>query len=168
MLLENKNAVIYGAGGAIGGAVARAFAREGARVFLAGRTLATPDAVALTITAGPREATSNIGGFGAACETIEGLWRGWAAELGPHGVRVVCLRPAGSPEAPDLQEVFRVHAKAAGLTLEEFMVDLSSRTLLRRLPTLTEVANVAAIMASDRANAMTGTYVSVTCGSVAD
>ena len=38
MLLEGKNAVIYGGGGAIGGAVARAFAREGARVFLAGRT----------------------------------------------------------------------------------------------------------------------------------
>jgi NAD(P)-dependent dehydrogenase (short-subunit alcohol dehydrogenase family) len=31
MLLENKNAVIFGAGGAIGGAVARAFARDGAR-----------------------------------------------------------------------------------------------------------------------------------------
>jgi NAD(P)-dependent dehydrogenase (short-subunit alcohol dehydrogenase family) len=38
MLLENKNAVIYGGGGSIGGAVARAFAREGATVFLAGRT----------------------------------------------------------------------------------------------------------------------------------
>ena len=46
MLLENKNAVIYGGGGSIGGAVARAFAREGARVFLAGRTLATLDKVA--------------------------------------------------------------------------------------------------------------------------
>ena len=30
MLLENKNAVVYGAGGSIGGVVARAFAREGA------------------------------------------------------------------------------------------------------------------------------------------
>lgn len=46
MLLENRNAVIYGGGGAIGGAVARAFAREGARVFLAGRTLAKLEAVA--------------------------------------------------------------------------------------------------------------------------
>ncbi|MBI3971453.1 MAG: SDR family oxidoreductase [Chloroflexi bacterium] len=46
MLLENKVAVIYGAGGSIGGAVARAFAREGARVFLAGRTQATLDTVA--------------------------------------------------------------------------------------------------------------------------
>ncbi|QKG19972.1 SDR family NAD(P)-dependent oxidoreductase [Actinomadura verrucosospora] len=46
MLLENKTAVIYGGGGAIGGAMARGFAAEGARVFLAGRTPATLDAVA--------------------------------------------------------------------------------------------------------------------------
>ena len=46
MLLEGKNAVIYGGGGSIGGAVARAFAREGARVILAGRTLSKLDAVA--------------------------------------------------------------------------------------------------------------------------
>jgi NAD(P)-dependent dehydrogenase (short-subunit alcohol dehydrogenase family) len=46
VLLESKNAVIYGGGGAIGGAVARAFAREGARVFLAGRTRATLEKVA--------------------------------------------------------------------------------------------------------------------------
>jgi short chain dehydrogenase len=46
MLLEDKNAVIYGAGGAIGGAVGRAFAREGARVFLAGRTLTRLEEVA--------------------------------------------------------------------------------------------------------------------------
>ena len=38
MLLENKTAVIYGGAGAIGGATAHAFAREGAHVFLAGRT----------------------------------------------------------------------------------------------------------------------------------
>jgi NAD(P)-dependent dehydrogenase (short-subunit alcohol dehydrogenase family) len=51
VLLENKNAVVYGAAGSIGGAVARAFAAEGARVFLAGRTLATLDAVAADIRA---------------------------------------------------------------------------------------------------------------------
>ncbi|MBE7556279.1 MAG: SDR family oxidoreductase [Anaerolineales bacterium] len=49
MLLENKVAVIYGAGGSIGGAVARTFAREGARVFLAGRTQAKLDQVAQEI-----------------------------------------------------------------------------------------------------------------------
>jgi 3-oxoacyl-[acyl-carrier protein] reductase len=41
MLLPEKNAIVYGAGGAIGGAVARRFAEEGARVYLAGRTRAT-------------------------------------------------------------------------------------------------------------------------------
>jgi len=46
MLLEHKNAVVYGGAGSVGRAVARAFAREGARVFLAGRTLATLDEVA--------------------------------------------------------------------------------------------------------------------------
>jgi NAD(P)-dependent dehydrogenase (short-subunit alcohol dehydrogenase family) len=49
MILKNKVAVIYGAGGAIGGAVARAFASEGARVFLTGRQRAAPDAVARDI-----------------------------------------------------------------------------------------------------------------------
>jgi 3-oxoacyl-[acyl-carrier protein] reductase len=40
MRLQDKHAVVYGAAGSMGGAVARAFAREGATVFLAGRTLA--------------------------------------------------------------------------------------------------------------------------------
>ena len=49
VLLENKNAIIYGGGGSIGGAIARAFAREGTKVFLAGRTLTTLEEVAKDI-----------------------------------------------------------------------------------------------------------------------
>jgi NADP-dependent 3-hydroxy acid dehydrogenase YdfG len=61
MLLRDKNAVIYGGGGAIGGAVARAFAREGAKVFLAGRTLAKLDAMAREISAaGGRAETAEL------------------------------------------------------------------------------------------------------------
>jgi 3-oxoacyl-[acyl-carrier protein] reductase len=56
MLLENKNAVVYGAAGFVGSAVARAFAREGARVFLAGRTLTSLDEVAAEISAAGGEA----------------------------------------------------------------------------------------------------------------
>src|SRR5215218_5945711 len=51
MLLENKNAVVYGGSGSVGGAGARLFAREGAKVFLAGRTLATLEKVAEEISA---------------------------------------------------------------------------------------------------------------------
>src|SRR3984893_14607712 len=50
-LLEGKNAIIYGGGGGIGGGVARTFAREGAHVFLAGRTRDKLEAVADDITA---------------------------------------------------------------------------------------------------------------------
>src|SRR5262244_1145634 len=46
MILKDKVAVIYGAGGAVGGAVARAFGIEGARLFLTGRHLASIEAVA--------------------------------------------------------------------------------------------------------------------------
>jgi NAD(P)-dependent dehydrogenase (short-subunit alcohol dehydrogenase family) len=60
MMLKNKIAVIYGAGGAIGGAVARAFASEGARVFLTGRLQGPVEAVA-------REIVS-AGGFAEAAE----------------------------------------------------------------------------------------------------
>ncbi|HET6749849.1 MAG TPA: SDR family oxidoreductase [Actinomycetes bacterium] len=60
MLLERKNAVVYGGAGSVGRAVARAFANEGARVFLAGRTLATLDEVA-------RE----LSGAGGAVETAQ-------------------------------------------------------------------------------------------------
>jgi 3-oxoacyl-[acyl-carrier protein] reductase len=48
-MLEGRNAVVYGGGGAIGGAVARAFACEGARVFLAGHTPAKLERVARDI-----------------------------------------------------------------------------------------------------------------------
>jgi NAD(P)-dependent dehydrogenase (short-subunit alcohol dehydrogenase family) len=51
MLLQDKVAVIYGAAGAIGGAVARAFAREGATLFLTGRQLAPVEEVTKEIAA---------------------------------------------------------------------------------------------------------------------
>jgi NAD(P)-dependent dehydrogenase (short-subunit alcohol dehydrogenase family) len=60
MLLKDKVAVIYGAGGAIGGAVARAFAREGARLFLTGHHLTPVEAV-----------TKDIVSFGGSAEAAE-------------------------------------------------------------------------------------------------
>jgi 3-oxoacyl-[acyl-carrier protein] reductase len=61
VLLEDRNAVIYGGGGSVGSAVARAFAREGARVFLAGRSPAPLEAVAAEIAAaGGRAETAQV------------------------------------------------------------------------------------------------------------
>lgn len=60
MLLQDKVAVVYGAGGAVGGAIARAFAREGAVVFLAGRTASTLDRVAADIRADRGRAETTV------------------------------------------------------------------------------------------------------------
>jgi NAD(P)-dependent dehydrogenase (short-subunit alcohol dehydrogenase family) len=59
-MLEGKNAVVFGAGGSIGAAVAREFAAEGARVFLAGRTKAGLEAVGNQITAAGGEAQTTV------------------------------------------------------------------------------------------------------------
>ena len=50
-MLKDKVAVIYGAGGAVGGAIARAFAREGATLFLTGRSLEPIEVVAKEVVA---------------------------------------------------------------------------------------------------------------------
>jgi 3-oxoacyl-[acyl-carrier protein] reductase len=256
MLLANKNAVIYGGAGSIGGAVARAFAREGAKVFLAGRTAAklerlareisaewaqvdaldekqverhadslgridialnavgivhvqgTPFAelslqdfahpiaaytrtnfitakavarhmvkrgsgVILTLsTPGSRMAGTGFLGYGVTCAAIEAFSRLLAAELGASGVRVVCLRPDAIPEAvptSHAREVFAGFAERTGMRIEDLLAERArTGTLLRRFPTLTQVADFAAFAASDRAGAMTGAIANLTCGSLVD
>lgn len=261
MLLANKNAIIYGGAGDVGSAVARAFAREGARVFLAGRTLETLEATARdiqdkggmaetmqvdandlqsveqsldgviaaagrvdisfnaighddvqgqplltmtqalfaqpvnnammtyfnTATAAARRmskqglgvilaisanaarlAYPNMGGFGVACAAIEAFCRQLAIEVGPQGVRVVCLRSAGSPDARGLREVFTMHAQEQGMTLEEFTEQAASGIPLKHLPTLAEVGNSAVFAVSDYASALTGAIINLTCGQMMD
>jgi NAD(P)-dependent dehydrogenase (short-subunit alcohol dehydrogenase family) len=262
VLLERKNAVIYGGGGAVGGAVARAFAREGAKVFLAGRTLATLDRVAeeiagtggqvetaevdaldeasvdrhadavaeragridvsfntishgdihgvpvlempfddfarpvttalrsqyltaraaaghmepagsgviLAITATTAQhAIPEVGGTAVAFDAIESMCRQLAAELGPKGIRVVWLRTTGLPEAIlDDGSLFPAYGTdhPGGMTREQLIAWIRAKTMLGRLTSLAEVANMAAFMASDLASATTAAGANLTCGSV--
>jgi 3-oxoacyl-[acyl-carrier protein] reductase len=255
-LLEARTAVIYGAGGAIGGAVARAFAGEGAQTFLTGRTLAPLEPVATRInraggtarvaqvdaldeaaierhldqvveeagrvdisfnavgfdevqgvplvdlslkdfaspianwsrtvfltsrgaarrmtkrgygvilTVIPAAAGTGLAsGFGAACATVDSISRTLAAEVGPSGVRVLILQPNALPESDALQASFAKYAKGLGTSPEDAITELANSTLLRRLPTLADVGNIAAFVASDKAGAMTGTVVRIDGGS---
>lgn len=255
MLLKDKIAVIYGAEGSVGGAVARTFAREGAKVFLSGRNAAPVEAVAgdivasggeaevahvdaldedaieqhaadvsqkagridvvfnaigfsvvqgvplidlkrddfifpivtwtttqfltaraaarhmaqrrsgviLTLSASPaRLALASTTGFGVACTAIEGLSRTLAAELGPQGIRVVCIRPHRIGDTLGPAPDFPVGGA------EEFRSLIEGWTLLKRLPSLADVANTAAFLASDNAAAITGTVANLTCGMSVD
>jgi NAD(P)-dependent dehydrogenase (short-subunit alcohol dehydrogenase family) len=248
-LLTNRNAVIYGAGGSLGGAVARTFAREGANVHLAGRTREPLDAVAkdiaaaggsaevavldatdeaavdehaaqigridvsfnlikrgdvqgtpivdlpvdrfmeaiatgartafltaraaarhmpdggaiLHLTSGSsRGAAPMMGSTGPADGTTDTLMRYLAAELGPRNIRVVGIHTAavhGTLSTEAVAEVGRDEPDVDALYGQ-----IAQMTMLKRLPTMQEVADTAAFLASDRAGAITSGFVNATCG----
>jgi NAD(P)-dependent dehydrogenase (short-subunit alcohol dehydrogenase family) len=125
--------------------------------------------VILTITASPsRTAVPLMGGMAPAWAAIEALSRGLAAELGPHGIRVVCLNAAGMPETAQLTKVYGLHADAYGITNDAFQARQEELTLRKQLPTVTEIADVAAFVASDRSSAMTGAVANLTGGMIVD
>jgi len=115
-----------------------------------------------------RKPYANSGGFGVACAAIEGLCRQLAIELGPSNVRVVTLRSSGSPDAAGVSAAIAEHARAAGVTLEEFKARIAEKTMLKRMPAVAEVASAAVLMASDRASAVTAAVTNLTCGEIAD
>ena len=258
-LLTDKNAIVYGAAGSIGGAVAAAFAREGAIVWLAGRTRATLDATAGKIRADGGRAevavvdaleeaavdalvervaadggsvdvsfnavdrgdvqgalvadmpvadylaptlnslTTNVvtaraaarrmaaqgtggailtvssgsslvqgpmmGGTGAADAAIEQFIRTLAAEAGPGGVRVLGIWTAGVADSLTDERIAAVWGEGAP-TAAQAVAGIAAAAALKRAPRLAEVAETAAFLASDRASAITGTMVNVTCGLV--
>lgn len=130
--------------------------RHGSGVILA--LTATPSRLALPL----------VGGFGSYCSAIEGFYRTLAAETGPNGVRITWLRSAGSPEtfAPDVAS--DQDGSAAGLADNAYLENLRQATLLRRFPLAQEIAEVATLIASDRASAMTAAAINMTCGQLVD
>jgi len=253
MMLQNKNAIIYGAGGSIGSAIARAFAAAGAKVFLTGRNLSSVQKIAddiiasggsaeahqvdamdekaikdhidtvvrkmgtvdisfnaialqdvqniplvdmtaedfmrpvtiamqthfltataagkvmmkqgsgviLSLTATPAAIGYPLtGGFGTACSVIESLARGLASELGTHGIRVVNIRSAGSPDTKVFQDAIAANPEEMEILIGKMKGD----TMLKKLPLMADIANIAVFLASDMAGKITGTTIDVTCG----
>lgn len=116
----------------------------------------------LTLSASPaRMAIAGVGGFSAACAAVEALTRTFAAELGPTGVRVVCLRPQRIVDTigniPDLP-----------MPMNEFRTFLESLTSSKSLPTLAEVAAMAAFLVEGGAQSMNGAVLNLTCGMSVD
>jgi NAD(P)-dependent dehydrogenase (short-subunit alcohol dehydrogenase family) len=125
--------------------------------------------VIVTLTAVPGRMPANlIGGSAPAWAAVEAFSRSLALEVGPAGIRVVCLRCHAIPGTPLIEENFATAGPAAGVTPAQFQAILEQGTLLKRLPTLAEVAATAAFVASDRAGAMTATVANLSAGSIPD
>jgi len=108
-------------------------------------------------------------GYGTTGTIVEVVSERLAVELGPSGVRVVCLRPHAIADGPShgsfAADVFESRAAATGLGVEEWLEKFAEdTTVLGRFPTVAEVADAAVFLASDRARAITGTVVDLTYG----
>ena len=122
--------------------------------------------VILALNSGSAHGSPMMGGTGPADAAMDTLVRNLAAEVGPHGVRVVGVWTAGIPETLSPQKLAAVDSNmAVDETAFQGLLDhLDQMRMLRRSPRLSEVAAAAAFLASDGAAAITGTFVNVSSG----
>ena len=264
LILHEKHAVVFGAGGSIGAAVAKEFAAEGAEVFLAGRTGSNVEDITKQIAAaggrahaavldalddaavneyidcivneigsidivfnavgplateygngkyatdlkieefmvpletvvksqfitaraaarhmvkqhsgaiifltgsparGHVEGTTAIGtAFGA----IESLSENLAVEVGPAGVRVVCLRITANTDSRTIQQTMDALASKMNVTKDQMISRIASLNFLKVPAVISDTAKAALFLASDRARMLTGTVVNSTAGAALD
>jgi len=103
------------------------------------------------------------GGFAAACVAIENFSSNLAAELGAYGVRVINLRSGGSPDSKVFKGAIESDPEGMGHVLGKMEAD----TMLKKLPLMADIANVAVFLSSDLAGKITGVTVDITSGTTA-
>lgn len=107
-------------------------------------------------------------GHVVGCASTEAFVKALASELAPSNIRVICVRSHaidGAVQAGSYTgEVFAPKAQAMGLTVEQWVGGAAQSTMLKRLPTLSQVAELMTFLASDHAGAMTATVVNITAG----
>jgi NAD(P)-dependent dehydrogenase (short-subunit alcohol dehydrogenase family) len=263
-VLAGKHAVVFGAGGSIGAAVAKEFAAEGAEVFLTGRTRSHVEDVAKEITnaggrthvaeldalddgavndyikditgqagridivldaTGPQAmqygnakmavelsmdefmlpvntilkshfitaraaarqmleqhsgviifvtgspARGHVPGataIGAAFGAIECLTENLAIEVGPSGVRVVCVRTLANVDSRSIQQTNEFLTNRLHITQEQANEQIANSNFLKQVATVSDTARAAVLVASDNARMMTGTVLNATAGAAMD
>jgi 3-oxoacyl-[acyl-carrier protein] reductase len=128
------------------------------------RMVAQKSGVILSLTATP----GGIGypltaGFAPACKAMECFSSNLAGEMGIYGIRAVNMRSAGSPDSALFKGALEQFPEVMKPALEKMEND----TMLKRLPLMADIANVAVFLASDLARGITGVTVDVTCGTTA-
>ena len=100
------------------------------------------------------------GGFAAACCALESFSRNLASELGIYGIRVVNIRSGGSPDSRVFKEAVDTNPEGMKAVLEKMEGD----TMLKNLPLMSDIANVAVFLSSEMAAKITGVTIDVTSG----
>ncbi|MDN8597905.1 SDR family NAD(P)-dependent oxidoreductase [Citrobacter sp. S2-9] len=117
-------------------------------------------------------AVSGHSGHIVGCAGTEAFTRALASEVSPRNIRAICVRCHAITDAVQAgsytRDVFMPKAQAMGLSVEEWVAGAAQSTMLKRLPTLSQVAETMAFLASDHASAMTATVVNMTAGATLD
>jgi NAD(P)-dependent dehydrogenase (short-subunit alcohol dehydrogenase family) len=132
-------------------AAGKVMMKQGSGVILS--LTATPGGIGYPLTAG----------FAPACSAIESFSRNLASELGIYGVRAVNIRSAGSPDSKVFKDAIDNHPDVMATVLNLMEQD----TMLKKLPLMADIANIALFLASDMASKITGVTVDATCGTTA-
>jgi 3-oxoacyl-[acyl-carrier protein] reductase len=103
------------------------------------------------------------GGFAPACTAMETFSQNLGSEVGKYGVRTANMRSAGSPDSRDFREAIR----SGGEEVKKILGEMANDTMLKQLPLMNDIANVAVFLASDMAAKITGVTVDVTAGTTA-
>ncbi|MDR3680057.1 MAG: SDR family oxidoreductase [Flavipsychrobacter sp.] len=111
-----------------------------------------------------RSKLPNMAGITAASAAIEGLTRGMAAEWGSDGIKVMCICPGAIMETKRISGWIESAAKQYGIPLEQLSAQYQAFDILKTSPTLKQVGETAAFLASETGVAFNSHIVDVDCG----
>lgn len=111
-----------------------------------------------------RSKLSNVAGITAASAAIEGLTRVMATEWGGNGIKVIGICPGALMETKRISGWIDAAAKEYGIPAEQLVVQYKAFDILKTGPTLKQVGETAAFLASETGMAFNSHIVDVDCG----
>jgi len=106
----------------------------------------------------------NLAGITAASCAVEGLTRVMAAEFGPEGIKVTCICSGALMETKRISGWIDATAKQYGITVEQMIAQYKAFDILKTSPTLRQLGETAAFLASDAGIVLNSHIVDVDCG----
>jgi NAD(P)-dependent dehydrogenase (short-subunit alcohol dehydrogenase family) len=106
----------------------------------------------------------NLAGITAASAAVEGLTRVMAAEWGGDGIKVICICPGALMETKRISGWIDASAKHLGIAPEQLVAQYKAFDILKTSPTLKQIGETAAFLASETGGAFNSHIVDVDCG----
>jgi len=111
-----------------------------------------------------RSKLANLAGITAASAAVEGLTRVMATEWGSDNIKVICICSGALMETKRISGWIDASAKHLGIPPEQLVAQYKAFDILKTSPTLNQVGETAAFLASEPGVAFNSHIVDVDCG----